>query len=231
MKCCTVPGCRAFENTFDVAYAEKDLAAYRKHGPAKATRLLLQAIRSHVDVRGATLLDIGGGVGVIQHELFAAGLGQAVDVDAASAFLAAARREAERRGFADRVMYLHGDFVPLAEAVAPADVVTLDRVICCYADMPGLVGAAAVRARRVLGLVFPRDTWWMRIGAWVVNLFERFQPDPLSFHVHAAEAVDAVAAQHGLALGFHRNAGLWQVRLYVPDQRADAFVQAGAGGM
>ena len=214
MKCCTAPGCRAFERTFDAAYAEKDLAAYRKHGPTKPTRLLLQAIQSHTDIREATLLDIGGGVGAIQHELFAAGLGRAVGVDAASAFLAAARCEAERRGFADRVTYLHGDFVALAEAVEPADVVTLDRVICCYADMPGLVGAATTRARRLLGLVFPRDTWWIKAGVWALNLFERLQPEPMSFHVHAAQAVDAVAGQHGLALSFRGNAGLWQVRLY-----------------
>lgn len=216
MKCCAGSSCRAFESVFDASYAEDDLEHYRKHGPAWATRLLLQAIQEATPVAGATLLDIGGGVGAAHHELLKAGARSAVDVDGSSAFLAAARREAERLGHADRVTYLHGDFVALAGAVAPADIVTLDRVICCYPDMPQLVGAAAARAQRVLGLVFPRDAWWTRAGVWCINLFERLRRDALLFYVYRLAELDAVVERGGLRLRFHRSAGvLWQVRVYV----------------
>ncbi|MFC1465472.1 MAG: class I SAM-dependent methyltransferase [Candidatus Brachytrichaceae bacterium NZ_4S206] len=215
MRCCAGSNCRAFENVFDAAYAEDDLEDYRKHGPARATRVLLQAIQDVMPVAGATLLDIGGGVGAVHHELLKAGARSAVDVDGSSAFLAAARREAERLGHADRVTYLHGDFVALAGEVAPADVVTLDRVICCYPDMPQLVGTAAARAQRILGLVFPRDAWWARAGVWFVNLFERLRRDPLLFYVHRSAEVDAQVERSGLRLQFHRRVGiLWQVRVY-----------------
>ncbi len=218
MKCCTASCCRAFEGVFNASYAEDDLEDYRKNGPAKATRLLLQAIQDATPVAGVTLLDIGGGVGAVHHELLKAGAHSAVDVDGSSAFLDAARREAERQGHADRVSYLHGDFVSLADAIAPADIVTLDRVICCYPDMPRLVSAAAARARRVLGLVFPRDMWWVRAGVWVVNLFERLRRDPLLFYAHRTVAVDAMIERHGLRSQFARNVGLiWQVRVYVRD--------------
>ncbi len=216
MKCCAGSNCRAFESVFNASYAEDDLEDYRKHGPARATRMLLQAIQDATPVAGATLLDIGGGVGAAHHELLKAGARSAVDVDGSSAFLAAARREAERLGHADRVTYLHGDFVALAGEVAPADIVTLDRVICCYPDMPELVGAAAERAQRVLGLVFPRDAWWTRAGVWCVNLFERLRRDSLLFYVHRVAEVDAAVGRSGLSLRFHRRVGiLWQVRLYV----------------
>ncbi|MCS6847042.1 MAG: class I SAM-dependent methyltransferase [Anaerolineae bacterium] len=218
MKCCAGSNCRAFESVFDASYAEDDLEEYRAHGPAKSTRALLQAIQDATPVAGATLLDIGGGVGAVHHELLKAGARSAVDVDGSSAFLAAARREAERLGHADRVSYLHGDFVTLAGEIASADIVTLDRVICCYPDMPQLVGAAAARARRVLGLVFPRDAWWARAGVWAVNLFERLRRDPLLFYVHRVTDVDAVAGRNGLRLHFHRSVGiLWQVRVYARD--------------
>lgn len=229
MKCCHSPSCSAFERSFDASYARRDLEHYRRHGPAKATRVLLQAIRALLAGQGAagqdaagqdtavSVLDIGGGVGAVHHELLASGARRAVDVDGSSAFLAAAQDEARRLGHADRVTYLHGDFIHLADEVEPADIVTLDRVICCYPDMPALVGAAADKARRVLGLVFPRDVWWVRVGAGVINLFERLSRDPLLFYVHAASAVDAVARERGLRLAFSRSVGVWQVRVYVAE--------------
>lgn len=239
MKCCHSPSCSAFERSFDASYARRDLEHYRRHGPAKATRVLLQAIRALLagqdaagqdaagqdaagqDATGqdtaVSVLDVGGGVGGVHHELRASGARRAVDVDGSSAFLAAAQDEARRLGHADRVTYLHGDFIHLADEVEPADIVALDRVICCYLDMPALVGAAADKARRVLGLVFPRDVWWMRVGAGVINLFERLSRDPLLFYVHAASAVDAVARERGLRLAFSRSAGVWQVRVYVAE--------------
>jgi hypothetical protein len=54
--------------------------------------------------------------------------------------------------------FQYGDFVALAPALSAADVVTLDRVICCYDDMPALVGRSAALAERLYGVVYPRDT-------------------------------------------------------------------------
>lgn len=104
-----------------------------------------------------SLLDIGGGIGVIQHELRAAGVTGITGVDASRAYLAMAREEAERRGYAGDARYVYGDFVALADGIAPADIVTLDRVVCCYPDMAALMDSAAAKAGRFLGLVYPRD--------------------------------------------------------------------------
>ena len=49
-------------------------------------------------VGGATLLDIGGGVGAIRHELLAAGATSVTSVDASGPYLDAARSESKRRG-------------------------------------------------------------------------------------------------------------------------------------
>jgi predicted TPR repeat methyltransferase len=194
--------------------ARRDLERYRRQGPSKATAELLGALRAE-GVEGASVLDIGGGVGMVQHELLEAGADRATGVDASRAYLRAAREEAERRGHAARMAAHEGDFVELADSVAPADVVTLDRVICCYPDMEALVGRSADRALRLYGLVHPRDAWWTRLGFRALNLGLRIARRPFRAFVHPVAAVDAVTREHGLELRLRRSAGpVWQVALY-----------------
>lgn len=211
---CTNKCCCAFENAFDADYAEGDLEDYLKHGPAKSTLVLLRAVQALTDVRHATVLDIGGGVGTVQLELLKAGASSTFDVDGSSAYIAVAKREAARQGYANRSGFLHGDFTQVADQVEAADIVTLDRVICCYPDMRSLVDVAARKTQRVLGLVWPREAWWMHAGVAVFNLFERFSKYPLYQTLHAQSDVDAVAGAHGLAMKHAQNVGLWQVRVY-----------------
>lgn len=213
MSCCRQ--CQGLEELFDGEVAAGDLEDYRQNGPARETRILLDALRRH-DLNGLTLLDIGGGVGVIQHELFAAGIASAVDVDASSAYLRTARQEAERRGTAERTQFHHGDFVALAEQIAPADIVTLDRVICCYPDMPALVRLSAARARRFYAFVFPRDAFYLRWAQRIAAAFLWLTRSRFRFYIHSADEVDRLLRASGLKPGFQQRTGLiWQVRLYV----------------
>lgn len=211
MSCCS--HCRDAENIFDQRDANALLRRYRKRGPEQTTRLLVEALKE-AQITGATILDIGGGVGAAHHELLAAGAASAVDVDASSAYLDAARSESARRGHSDRVSYRHGDFVALADSVAPADVVVLDRVVCCYPDMPALLGAAADRSQRLLGLVYPNDVWWVRAGVRLVNLAFALQRRAFRIFCHPSAAVDAVARRAGLTRRLRRTSGMWQVVVY-----------------
>ena len=103
---------------YDAKLAASELAKYRTDGPRPWTRTLIEALKAE-GVEGSTLLDIGGGIGAIEHELLDAGLANAINVDASAAYLDAAREESERRGHRGRVTYHHGDFVELAEAIPP----------------------------------------------------------------------------------------------------------------
>jgi magnesium-protoporphyrin O-methyltransferase len=157
-------------------------------------------------------------VGAIAHGLLQAGVRQAADVDASAAYLAAAREEAERRRLADRVTFQHGDFVALASAIAPADIVTLDRVICCYEDMPALVRLSAARAEKLYGVVYPRDPWWVRTLNGPYALIMRLLRTPLRFYIHSTTAVDALIRGQGFERRFYRKAGLWQIVVYARPQ-------------
>jgi magnesium-protoporphyrin O-methyltransferase len=98
---------------------------------ATSTRLLVEALRTQ-GIEGLMLLDVGGGVGAVIYALLQSRASVATDVDASAAYLATARDEAERQGLAERIAFHHGDFVVLAPTLPTADIVTLDRVICCY---------------------------------------------------------------------------------------------------
>ena len=215
MTCCQ---CQGIEDMFGDRMARRQLRHYRRKGPGRATRQLLDAIvGASAGVAGGTFIDIGGGVGAIQHELMARGTARGTSADASPAYLAAARTEAEARGYADRMTYVEGDFVREANKVRAADIVTLDRVVCCYPDMPALLGAAAVRARRTLGLIFPRGTRFMRGGVAVVNFFQRLRRHPFRVYVHDPDEVEAVLARHGLSRSYLRDGMVWRVLVVARD--------------
>ena len=149
--------CSAMGSFYDEKRAATDLRKYREKGPIPSTHALIEALKAE-GVEGTTLLDIGGGIGAIQHELLDAGVTHATCVDASAPYLDAARQEGGSRGHEGRVTYVHGDFAELADSIPPADIVTVDRVLNVYPDWERLAGLAAAHAQRLLGLVYPRDT-------------------------------------------------------------------------
>ena len=209
------PRCECcYDDAFDVSKAESELKRYRRSGAPDHTRRLAEAL-SAGGASGLTVLDIGAGVGAVHHLLLVAGASSAVDVDASRPYLDAARAEAARRGFADRVTFAHGDFTRLSADIGPADLVALDRVVCCHPDGVGIVRAAAERTRRRLGIVMPRETRLVRWGIAVENASEWLRRSAYRAYVHPAAAIDAVAVEAGLTPKPHRRLGLfWQLLTY-----------------
>jgi magnesium-protoporphyrin O-methyltransferase len=210
MNCCQ---CQGIEELFNERLVIKELASYRAKGTNKTTRLLIDAIKVE-GVHGESLLDIGGGVGAIQHELLDAGVKNATDVDASQAYLHAAQEEARRRGFVERISFQHGNFVDLASQIPPADIVTLDRVICCYPEMEKMVSLSVARARKLYGLVYPRDVWWVKIGIRLMNFIFRLQKNPFRTFTHPTQAVEAIVKNSGFKPRFYRHTLVWQVVVY-----------------
>ncbi len=136
------------------------------------------------------------------------------DVDASQPYLDASRQEAQRRGHPDRVDYRHGDFVAVAPEIDPADIVTLDRVICCYPDMESLVRLSSARARRLYGIVIPRDGRLARVGSALINVGLRIVRCPIPVYIHSSQAIDAIVRANGLTPRFRRKTLLWQVLVY-----------------
>ena len=215
-----------YDALFDSRAARRELSAYQRRGPRNETRRLLQAIRAE-GVTSATVLDIGGGVGVIGVELLHHGARHLTDVDASRPYLDAARSEVERRGFGDRARFVHGDFVRLAAQVPAADVVTMDRVICCYDDWTALVDRSTERAARLYGLVYPRDRWWMRGAIRIVTLAGRLFGHALPFNVHPERLVDERVRSAGFLPVVSDRGFFWRTTLY---RRAQGIAIGGRHG-
>jgi magnesium-protoporphyrin O-methyltransferase len=210
VSCCD-PG--VYDDRFDARSAELQLKTYRASGPgAWTTRLIHELADGGVD--GMTVLDIGAGVGAVHHALLEAGAATAIDVDASGPYLAASQSEAIRRGLEDQVTYYKGDAVALAGELPPADLVALDRVVCCYPDMPALVAAAAGHTRRRLGLVLPRDDAWVRAMLATANGWNRLTRDPFRLHAHRTAAVEGVATAAGLVRRSQHKGMFWQTLVF-----------------
>ncbi len=106
-------------------------------------------------LEGASILEIGGGVGEIQLELLRRGAARATNLELVVAYDAPARALAEEAGLGDRVDRRLHDIVEAPDQVDSADVVVLHRVVCCYPDYERLLGAAADHARHLLVFSHP----------------------------------------------------------------------------
>jgi magnesium-protoporphyrin O-methyltransferase len=205
--------CCGIEDVFDERSAARNLKRYLNNGPKGTTKLLLDALIAKGNGK-ATLLDIGGGIGAIQFELLRAGLIRAVGVEASGANVRAARSEALRRGIADRVQHHHADYVDIHDQLQDADIVTLDRAICCYRNMPALVSLAAAHTRSVIGIVYPRDTRFNKLLVRLLNGFQVLRRSPFRVFIHATATVDRLLRAEGLQMKYLRRTPFWQVMVY-----------------
>jgi len=206
-----VPGCcasRDYEKLFGKRAAARDARRYRKRGLTGSARELVELAG---DVRDASVLEVGGGIGSIELELLEAGASRATNVELSGEYERQASELLTERGFTERVERRVGDFVDDADAIEPHDVVVMHRVVCCYPDVDALVGAAAERARKRMLLTYPRERALTRTGARVVNTLLRLSGNGFRVYVHPFERIARSAARQGLALERRgRNGAIWE---------------------
>jgi hypothetical protein len=158
------------------------------------------------------LLEIGGGVGEIHLELLRRGAERAVSLELSPAFDADAARLAGEAGVQDRVERRLHDIAVDPGAIAPADVVVLHRVVCCYPDYERLLGAAAAHAGRALVFSHPRRNLVSRLVVGAENLGFRLMRREFRVFAHPPEAMLAVLREHGMAARFAGRGLAWEAR-------------------
>lgn len=213
MDCCSVNG---LDEMFSRSVAQRELKAYMKKGLSRRSRHLVDTI-SDQGVTGATILEVGGGVGSLHLELIKAGATSAVGYDAAPAYVEAATILAERLGFKESVEYHVGDFTEMGATADDADIVVLDRVVCCYPDMRALVTVAALRTRRVCVLTYPRRNWLTRAAVSMLNAAQALRNKRFRVYLHKPTEIAALMASQGLTRVLHDYSGIfreWEVAVY-----------------
>ena len=211
MTCCSSQCAAA--TFFSSRIAESDLRRYQRRGPDASTRMILSELRGW-PLKGLHLLDVGAGVGVIAAELAASGVASATLSEASPSYLEVARRNVGSRYSANPPQFIHGDFAASAASLPEADIVTLDRVVCCYPDVEALLRAAAGRARRLLAFSYPRDRWYMRFAMGAESFFLWLGRSPFRVFVHSPQRMASILEAAGLVRAAHQETILWSADLY-----------------
>ena len=214
MSCCCSSVGAAAERQFSEKRATKDLAQYRAKGPGSTTRLLLTGLAKAGPQRGP-LLDIGSGVGALTFELLDQGMTSAVGVDLSAAYVAAAAQEAARRGRSYSTRFVQADFLDVVGQLPTADVVMLDRVVCCYPDYERLLDESLRRANRYVGISYPRDLWYVRTWVGIQNVGRQLRGNPFRTFVHSASVMENVIRRAGFALLSRSCTRTWCADVYV----------------
>jgi 2-polyprenyl-3-methyl-5-hydroxy-6-metoxy-1,4-benzoquinol methylase len=173
-------------------------------------------------VRDASLLDIGGGIGVLSLELLAAGVSAATHVEAAPAYSDVAAQEAGSRGVSDRLRLMQGDAVDVDARLPDAELVALDRVVCCYPDWAALLNVAAKHCRRHLALSYPRDRWYVRLIVHFDNVRRRLARNAFRTFVHPTSEMERFLTNAGFTRVDGRDGFVWAVAIYARSSEANA---------
>lgn len=211
-----VPGCcRAgvCEEIFKPRKARATLRQYRKKGLDNLEREMV-SIASAESLTGARVLEIGGGIGTIQAELLTAGASRGEIVELVSAYEPYARELARDKGIEGRSTFRIADVLEHPEAVRPADIVVLNRVVCCSPDGVRLTAVAAKLAGRMLLVIYPRDRSAVRFVMGFMNGLFRMMGRSFRAFLHPPSSLHAAARNEGLLAAETSRTFVWELAAF-----------------
>ena len=205
--CCDPRGCN---DIFRPRFARHLASRYRKRGLDKtAARMAAYVVDRGVD--GASVLEIGGGVGALQLELLAKGASRTTNLELVDAYDADASELAESAGTRDRMTRRQVDIAASPDQVEAHDIVVLHRVVCCYPDYERLLTAAADHAKRLLVFSHPPRNGVSRTATRLQNLSFRVTGKAFRTFAHPPAAMVDVAEGRGMRTDFTYRGRVWQV--------------------
>jgi magnesium-protoporphyrin O-methyltransferase len=190
--------------------AARDARRYREKGPDAMARSLARRAGAR-GLDGVTVAEIGGGVGQVLLELLKRGAARGEVVELVPTYEQHVRALAAAAGVQDRVEFRTADLVADADARVPADVVVLNKVVCCTPDGVELAGIAAGLARRTLVLSHPREAWWIRAAAATLNAGLRVLGRRFRMFVHPTQALEAAVEEQGLERASERSGAIFRI--------------------
>lgn len=209
MTCCSPEG----TNKCFSRHARRYSKRFRKKGLDKQQSILAKGILEH-GVASKTILEIGCGAGGLHLSLLQKGAASAVGVEIAEGMLNQAREHAGRMGLSDRTSYHLGDFVGMNGSIPDSDIVILDKVLCCYADVTTLIHQSTEKCRALYAATYPRDSILARLffkpAEWFGELLR------WSFHpyYHEPATIENMIMRRGFEEVVSQTTPIWQVKIY-----------------
>jgi hypothetical protein len=149
-------------------------------------------------------------IGTIQAELLRAGARSGEIIELLPAYEPYARELAREKQIEDRSTFRVADVLDQPDAVSRADIVVLDRVVCCSPDGVRLVAVAGRLAERMLLVVHPRDRWFIRAGGRAINLIFRALGWSFRIFLHPKDALYGAAQSEGLLVSETGRSFAWE---------------------
>lgn len=198
-----------YRRLFNSKEAKRSIRRYRKKGLGPLSMSMIDFLDSQ-GIEGLELLEVGGGIGVLEIELLNRGVASVVNVELSSGYEGVAAELAESEGVSDRIERRIADFVEVQDDVAPADIVLANAVICCYPFMEKMMSAFVSKTGKYLALVFPREKWWVKSGLGIGQLFLRIRGCGFRAFVHPVDEIERIAEEGGLVARHRYTTPVWQ---------------------
>jgi 16S rRNA G966 N2-methylase RsmD len=205
--CCDRTG---YQTVFSDRFARRVARMYCRRGLDRTQRRLVTFLTER-GIEHASVLEIGGGVGEIQIELLSRGARKATNLEISRNYEPEAEALLERFGMVDRVQRRFVDIATSPNAVEPADVVVLHRVVCCYPDYERLLSAAAGHAKRLLVYSHPPRNSLIRMIISCENLLHRLRGSNFRAFVHPPAAMIKTAEAQGMSVSYRHRGVSWHV--------------------
>lgn len=205
--CCDLAG---YDATFGDRFAQRVVRRYGRRG-LNATQRRMISFLVERGIQGASVLEIGGGVGELHVELLRRGARHVTNLEISSGYEPLAAQLLEQTGMNDRVTRRFLDIATSPDDVEAADIVVLHRVVCCYPDYQRLLDAAGSHANKLL--VFshpPRNLVTRSVQAWD-NFRRRVKGNGFRSWSHPPGAMVAVLTARGLTPTYRHRGFAWHV--------------------
>ncbi len=200
-------------SNFFTFFADRYCRRSKKKGFEASQKQLMEGLEQ-VGFADASILDIGCGVGHLHQSLLEQGAQQALGVDLTPRMLELAGEWASERGLSDRVTYLEGDFVDLANAQDDVDLTLLDKVICCDPDYETLLGRSLEKTRRVYAYTIPRDLLFNRLWTALESAVLWMMRSDFRSFVHDPQIIHNIVGSAGFKAEYENTTLVWLTRVY-----------------
>ena len=205
--------CCGSESIFDKKEAAKNLKKYQKKGPEKFNQRLLDGLYQH-ELNNLTLLDIGGGIGILQHELLKKGVVKTTDVDFSPESIATAKELMQENNAEGKMEFVYADFNDCHNDVKKHDIVTLARVVCCYPNAVELLNNSTAKANQYYGLIYPRTGFIAQIVQKIMNFGMYLKKNPFRVYMHSEKLINETICNNGFEKVYYASAFPWRIALY-----------------
>lgn len=210
--CCSPPNVQG-TNKFFTKNANRYIKQFKKKGLAKEQQRLVEGILQF-PIERKTILEIGCGVGGLHLTLLQKGAESATGIDISEGMLEGAKKLSNEFRLDSKTHYILGDYVQTNGSIQPADIIVLDKVVCCYENLSALLTKSLSQTKHVYALSYPRPRFIVKLSFQILILLGTALKWSFRPYWHDWNEMLATIVKNGFIERYHRTTFLWSVHVF-----------------